>query len=142
MTSLSYLVASILFCIFLQSTCHQYCRTFVFFFFFFNGCTHGISKFPGQGLNLRHSRCDLHCSCSNAQSFNPPFWTRDQIHTSTANRDAAVGFLTHCATVVTPARVYFLLTPLTECELHKSRGFVFVILLVFCLLLSLLVPGT
>ena len=32
-------------------------------------CTCSIEKFPGRGLNLNRS-CNLHCSCSNAGSFN------------------------------------------------------------------------
>ena len=44
---------------------HVFCAIF-----FFNGCTRGTWKFPGQGLNLTHS-CDLCHSCSNAGSFNP-----------------------------------------------------------------------
>ena len=38
-------------------------RRLFFFFFFFNGCTRGIWKFPGQGLNLS-------CSFGNARSLN------------------------------------------------------------------------
>ena len=34
----------------------------------FYGCTHGIWKFLGQGLNLSHS-CYLHHSCGNARSL-------------------------------------------------------------------------
>ena len=70
-----------------------------FFFFFFNGCTHGgIWKFPGQELNLSHS-CDLGCSWSNSGSFN-----HRAVRTcaSIATQAAAVGFLTHCATAGTP----------------------------------------
>ena len=39
--------------------------------------THGLWKFPGQGLNL-HSSCDLHHSCSNNWIFNPLRQVRDQ----------------------------------------------------------------
>ena len=34
-------------------------------FFFFFGCTHGIWRFPGQGLNLS-------CSCNQLHSFSNP----------------------------------------------------------------------
>ena len=36
--------------------------------YFVNGCTCGICKFPGQGLNLSCS-CDPHHSCSNIGSL-------------------------------------------------------------------------
>lgn len=49
---------------------------FYFFFLFYNH-TSGIWKLPSQGLNL-NSRCALHSSCGNAESFNPLPWTRDQ----------------------------------------------------------------
>ena len=41
-----------------------------FFFFFLNGCTLFIWKFPDQGLNPSH-RCNLCHGCSNTGSFNP-----------------------------------------------------------------------
>ena len=41
----------------------------VFFFFFFNGCAHGIWRFPGQRLNLSCSY-ELCHSCGNTRSFN------------------------------------------------------------------------
>lgn len=59
--------------------------------FFFMG-TYGSSR--GQGLNLSHS-CDLHHSCSNAISFNPLRWARDQTCTSITTRATAVSVLTH-----------------------------------------------
>ena len=37
-------------------------------FFFFNGLTHGIWKFPGQKVNPSHS-CDLYHSCNNTRSL-------------------------------------------------------------------------
>ena len=58
-----------------------------------NGCTWGIWKSTGQGLNLSHS-CDLHHKCSNAGSINPLHQAGDQTHTSAATWAAAVGFLT------------------------------------------------
>ena len=64
--------------------------------FSFNGCTHSIWKFPGQGLNLSCS-CDLCCSCSQAGSFNLQHWAGDWAHTPVTTQDAAVRFLTHCA---------------------------------------------
>lgn len=57
-----------------------------FFFFFFNGCTQGICKFLGQGVNLSHS-------CSKAISFNPLCRFRDQTCAFAAIRAIAVGFL-------------------------------------------------
>ena len=62
----------------------------------FYGCTHG--KYPGQGLNPRHS-CDLCPSCSNATSLNPLLRAEDQTCTCAATQATEVGFLTHCATV-------------------------------------------
>ena len=70
-------------------------------FFFFNGHTHGIWKFPGQGLNLSHSYNQCH-SCSNARSFNPSCWSRDQTHASGATQAAAIRFLTQHTTAGTP----------------------------------------
>ena len=58
---------------------------------FFYGCTHSTWKFPGQGLNLRHS-CDPYCSCSNTGLFSPLYQARNQ------TQAVAVGFLTHCIT--------------------------------------------
>ena len=63
--------------------------------------THGIWKFPGQGLNLSCT-CDLHHSCSNAGSFNPLLWARAPNHTSAVIGAAEVRFLTHCATAGIP----------------------------------------
>ena len=63
---------------------------FIVFFFSFYGHTCNICKFPGQGLNLS-------CSCSNAGSFNPLQWARDQTRSSAEMQAAAVRFLTHCA---------------------------------------------
>ena len=39
------------------------------FLFFFNGHTHGVWKFLGQGLNPSHS-CELGHSCGDDGSFN------------------------------------------------------------------------
>ena len=48
------------------------------FFFFFDGHTIGIGKYPGQGMNMsRHS-------CGNARSFNPPHQAGDQTQASSA----------------------------------------------------------
>ena len=44
-------------------------------FFFFNGHTHNIWKFPGKGSNPSNS-CDLCHSCSNVGSFNLLHWGR------------------------------------------------------------------
>ena len=62
----------------------------LWFFFFFYGCTSGMWKFLGQGLNLFLS-CDLHHSA----------W-RGLNSASTATQATAIRFLTHCATVGTP----------------------------------------
>ena len=45
--------------------------------------------------------CHLHCTRSNAGSFNPLGRAEDCICTSTATQVTAVGFLTHCATAGT-----------------------------------------
>lgn len=63
---------------------------FLFLFLFYD-CTHGIQKFPGQGLNLSHS-CDLYHSCGNIRSFSPM---------EPGPRIEAVRFLTYCTTVET-----------------------------------------
>ena len=65
---------------------------FFFFSFFFFFChTHGIWKFPGQGLNLSCS-CDLCHICSNAGSFTYCTGLRIRL---TSTRDNT-GSLTHC----------------------------------------------
>ena len=48
----------------------------------------------------------IHRSCYNAGSFNPLHQAGDRTHTSTAIWAAAVGFLTHCATVGTPLLIF------------------------------------
>ena len=55
---------------------------------------------PGQGLNLSHS-------CSNAVSFNPLHWARDQTHTSSATQAAVVSFLTFSSAVGMPQKFSF-----------------------------------
>ena len=67
----------------------------------FYGRTHGIRKFPSQGLNLGCS-CNLCHSRGNARSFNSLCWARDRTLTSTATWAAAVRFLTRCSTAGTP----------------------------------------
>ena len=62
-------------------------------------------KFLGQGLNSSHS-CDLRCNCTNAGSFNPLCWARDQTCTSVETQAAAMGFLTHCAMEGLSAFIY------------------------------------
>ena len=59
--------------------------------FLIYGCTLGIWKFQGQGLNLRGS-CDLGCSCGNAGSFNclGGAWTQ-----ASTTFWAPAGFLRH-----------------------------------------------
>ena len=63
----------------------------ILFIYFFMTC--GMWKFLGQDLIL---------SCNNAGSFNLLRQARDQTCASKATRTAAVGFLTHWATVETP----------------------------------------
>ena len=70
-------------------------------FFFLNGCTHGIWKFPGQGLNPSHS-FDLCHNCGNAVSPNPGCQAGSQTYTSAVIWAAAVRFLTQSASVGTP----------------------------------------
>ena len=65
------------------------------------GRTHGIWKFPGQGLNPNCSH-DLHHSCGSTRSFNPLCLSEGQTAISAATQAAAVRFLTHCSTVGTP----------------------------------------
>ena len=48
--------------------CLVFLTSVFFLFFFFFGCTHGIWKFPDQGLNPSCS-CNAHHSCGNAQSL-------------------------------------------------------------------------
>ena len=67
------------------------------FFILGEGCTCGIWRFLGQGLNLSHS-CDLCRSCGNTRSFNPVC----PVHASGATQATAVIILTHCTTVGTP----------------------------------------
>ena len=64
----------------------------------FYGCTCCIWKFPGEGLNVKHS-CDLHYICRNTGSFTTLWWARDWICTSAATTATAAVFLTHCAKV-------------------------------------------
>lgn len=45
-------------------------------FFFLFWLSHSMWKFPRHGSGPSRS-CDLHCSWSNAGSFNPPFQARD-----------------------------------------------------------------
>ena len=56
-------------------------------FFFLNGCTHGIWKFLGQGLNMKHN-CSLCHGCGNTgsltccdgdQTFSDPSSSRDNV---------------------------------------------------------------
>ena len=53
---------------------------FLFFFVFFDGCTQGIWKFLGKGLDPSCS-CNLPCSCSKVRSFNTVLWTGDWTYT-------------------------------------------------------------
>ena len=81
-----------------------------FFFFFFCGHTWSIWKFLAQELNLSCS-CDLYHSCGNTRSSNPLHLAGNWTLTSAAIPAAAVGFLTHCATVGAP------------CITHSLKGF-------------------
>ena len=74
--------------------------TFLFTLFYFMA-TPTTMEVLGQGLNLSHS-CYLHCSYSNARSFNPLCQARNGTHTSATTQATAVGFLTHCTTPRTP----------------------------------------
>ena len=68
----------------------------------------------GQGLNSSHS-CDLHCSWSNARSFNPMHRTGNPTCTLATTQATTVRFLTHCAMAGTPISV-----PLTLSLLQSS----------------------
>ena len=65
--------------------------------FFFNGHTHGMWKFPGQGMNPSHSY-----SCGSARSFNPLCQAGERTWTSAGTQATAVRSLTHCATAGIP----------------------------------------
>ena len=69
--------------------------------FFFNGHTHRIWKFPGQGLNLSCS-CDL---CH--RSFNPLHQAGYGTHASAAAQAAAGRFLTCCTTAGNPGPTFY-----------------------------------
>ena len=64
------------------------------YFFFLNGLTHGVWKFPGQGLNPSHI-CDFRCPCGNTGYFNPLYQAGNWTHTSTATLVVAAESLTH-----------------------------------------------
>ena len=68
---------------------------------FFNGHTHGLWRFPGQGWNQSCS-CDLWWH--KARSFNPLHQARDWTHTSTGTPATAVRFLTQGTTAGTPRK--------------------------------------
>ena len=89
--------------------CFCFVNIHLFRFYFlisFNGYTHSIWKFLGQGPNPSHSG-DLHHSFGNTGSFNPLYQGGYQIHTPTATQAPAVGFLTHCATSGTPISFFW-----------------------------------
>ena len=77
-----------------------------FYFYFFNGYTHSIWRFLGQGLNPSCSHNLCHGS-TNTGSFNPLCQAGDQTRASTGTRAPVVGFLTHCATTETPVNGLF-----------------------------------
>ena len=77
------------------------------FFFFFNGCSHSLWRFPGQGLNPSHS-FDLHHSYSNTGSLNLLCWAWNQTDASRVTQATAVRFLTHCAAAGTPRVINFI----------------------------------
>ena len=56
--------------------------------FFFNGHTHILWKFLGQGLNLSRS-------CCNTRSFNLLHWAGDGTQALPVTQAAAAGILTH-----------------------------------------------
>ena len=75
---------------------------FLFFlFFFFYGHICGTWEFPSQGQNPTCS-CNLHHSCINNRSFNPPCGARNQTCASAATQATAVRFLNSCAREGTP----------------------------------------
>ena len=71
-------------------------------FFPFYGCTCGIWKFLGEGLN-RSCSCDLFCSWAKASSSNPMSCAGERTSASAATQVVAIRFLTHCVTVGTPS---------------------------------------
>ena len=79
----------------------MWCVTCTFFYLFFYVCTHGMWKFPGQGLNLSSS-CDLCHSRSSGTSFHPLSWASNGTPASAAVWATAVISLTHCTTAGAP----------------------------------------
>ena len=71
---------------------------FYFYLFVYFGHTHGIWKFPGQGLYLSHS-CNLCHSCGSARFFNPLCQAVDWTCTSAATQTTAIGPLIQYTTV-------------------------------------------
>ena len=91
------------------------------FFFFLNGHTCGIRKFPGQRLSLRCScylccSCNLCHSCGSAGSFNPLCQVWGSNHNFPGAEANEVRFLTNCTTVGTPV-VQLILWPRLKCAL-------------------------
>ena len=79
---------------------HTHTHTYTYNFLFkFYCCTHGLWKFPGQGLNLI-------CSFSNARSFYPLCQARDRKHASTVTQATTIRFLTHCIKVGTSTYIF------------------------------------
>ena len=64
--------------------------------FFFNGHSHRIRKFPGQGLNW--ASAVTYAAAAAAMLAPLSHCARNQTHTSTATWATAAGFLTHSAT--------------------------------------------
>ena len=108
--------------------------TFPQFWDFFDGCTCGMWKFPGQGSS-QSCGCNLYPSCGNARSFNPLCQAKDQTCASTATQVTALGFLMHCTTAGTPFFSFYLLSfPLGFMTVSQS-------LLVFLTLIDLRFTG-
>lgn len=82
------------------------CDAFLhFLYFFFNGRTHGIWKFPSQGLN------PVTASTNAATTPTPDplahCWAGDQICTCAATQATTVRFLTYDTTAGTPPSLHF-----------------------------------
>ena len=91
----------------------------IHFSFFFYGFTHGIWRFPGQGLKLGHS-CDLGCSCDIGHTYGHAgsltHCTGLGIKLTSPQRKW--GFLTHCTTAGIPRLIFknHFLTDSPQCD--------------------------
>ena len=96
-------------------------------FLFFSWPHHGLCKFSGQGLWLWATAVTQAAAVATPDPFNLFCQVGDRTHTSTALWAAAVGFLTHCATVGTPCWVFLMWPALAE-NRHKDITCLVVIL--------------